>query len=236
MLIDVGFSIRQIERRLEKAGIGLRDLEVVLISHEHSDHMRALDGVIRQTDLPVHMSSGIIDLLHIPYPGRIRAFHPGEPIDFKGCRVLPFSVPHDALDPVGFCIIDLESGFKTTVITDIGFPSLLAKEMSRGSDLLVIEANHDIDMLLSGGYPWPLKQRIMGDFGHLSNEQAAELVEDSLSPELKHIFLAHLSEENNKPDLALSKVREVLERRGFGHIGVEISFQDSVISWEFGEG
>jgi phosphoribosyl 1,2-cyclic phosphodiesterase len=234
MLIDVGFSIRQLERRLGEAGVGFGDLDLILISHEHSDHIKALDCVMRQTDLPIYVSSGLIDLIRPPYPGRVQAFHPGEPMEFKGCRILPFPVPHDALDPVGFCIVDLEDGFKATIMTDIGFPSLLAKEVARGSNLLVLEANHELDMLLSSGYPWPLKQRIMGDFGHLSNEQAAELVESSLCPELQHIFLVHLSEENNRPDLAASRVRDVLEGKGFGHIGLGISLQNSVVSWRRG--
>jgi phosphoribosyl 1,2-cyclic phosphodiesterase len=216
MLIDVGFSIRQLERRLGEAGVGFGDLDLILISNEHSDHIKALDCVKRQTDHPIYVSSGL------------------EPMEFKGCRILPFPVPHDALDPVGFCIVDLEDGFKATIMTDIGFPSLLAKEVARGSNLLVLEANHELDMLLSSGYPWPLKQRIMGDFGHLSNEQAAELVESSLCPELQHIFLVHLSEENNRPDLAASRVRDVLEGKGFGHIGLGISLQNSVVSWKRG--
>ena len=214
ILIDAGLSARQIEQRLRQIGRSPAALDGVLISHEHSDHIQGVGALARRYKLPIYTNSatwrrgrhvvGVVDDL--------REFWTGTPFVLKDLVVDPFSLPHDADDPVAFRI----SWRRRTmaVVTDLGYASQLVRERVRGCHLLVLEANHDDAMLKAGPYPWPLKQRIGGKSGHLSNLQSGELLRDVLHDELEHVVLAHLSEINNRPDLARLTAQEILGSRG----------------------
>jgi phosphoribosyl 1,2-cyclic phosphodiesterase len=214
ILIDAGLSARQIEQRLRQIGRSPAALDGVLISHEHSDHIQGVGALARRYKLPIYANSatwrrgrhvvGVVDDL--------REFWTGAPFVLKDLVVDPFSLPHDADDPVAFRI----SWRRRTmaVVTDLGYASQLVRERVRGCHLLVLEANHDDAMLKAGPYPWPLKQRIGGKSGHLSNLQSAQLLRDALHDELEHVVLAHLSETNNRPDLARLTAQEIVGSRG----------------------
>jgi phosphoribosyl 1,2-cyclic phosphodiesterase len=214
ILVDAGLSARQIEQRLRQIGRSPAALDGVLISHEHSDHIQGVGALARRYKLPIYTNSatwrrgrhvmGVVD--------ELREFWTGAPFALKDLVVDPFSLPHDADDPVAFRI----SWRRRTmaVVTDLGYASQLVRERIRGCHLLVLEANHDDAMLKAGPYPWPLKQRIGGKSGHLSNLQSGELLRDVVHDELEHVVLAHLSEINNRPDLARLTAQEILGSRG----------------------
>ena len=230
ILIDAGISLRRISRSLGDMGIAVTDLDAVVLSHEHEDHSRA---VVRMSGVPVYVSGETVGFWKKKRNGHgrgngagppkaagsgngsmgeLREFHPGTPFRINDLTVTPFSVAHDAIDPVGFTVTD--GRVKVGIVTDIGKPTALVRESLKDCDALVLESNHDREMLFSGSYPAYLKQRISGGHGHLSNDQSASLLGDVLHDGLKCVLLAHLSESNNTPEMALGRSLEVLRRRG----------------------
>jgi phosphoribosyl 1,2-cyclic phosphodiesterase len=213
ILIDAGLSAREIERRLRQIERSPETLDGVLISHEHSDHIQGVGVLARRYKLPVYANPatwrraqhivGVVD--------DRREFGTGIAFALKDLVVDPFSLPHDADDPVAFRLSWRRRAM--AIVTDLGYPSQLVRERIRGCHLLVLEANHDDAMLKAGPYPWPLKQRIGGKSGHLSNLQSSQLLRDVLHDELEHVILAHLSEINNLPDLARLTAQEILGSR-----------------------
>jgi phosphoribosyl 1,2-cyclic phosphodiesterase len=228
ILIDAGLSAREIERRLRQIERSPAALDGVLISHEHSDHIHGVGALARRYKLPVYANSatwqraqhvvGLVDDL--------REFWTGAPFVIKDLVIDPFSLPHDADDPVAFRLTWRRRSM--AIVTDLGYPSQLVRERIRGCHLLVLEANHDDAMLKAGPYPWPLKQRIGGKSGHLSNLQSSQLLRDVLHDELEHVVLAHLSEINNHPELARLTAQEVLGARG---TGLGVASQREVSAW-----
>jgi phosphoribosyl 1,2-cyclic phosphodiesterase len=228
ILIDAGLSAREIERRLRSINRTPESLDGILISHEHADHIQGVGALARRFKLPVHANpgtwqkarhvAGAVDDLH--------EFCTGTPFALKDLLIDPFSLPHDAENPVAFRI----SWHRRTIaiVTDLGYPSQLVRERLKRCHLLVLEANHDGAMLQAGPYPWPLKQRIGGKSGHLSNLQSSELLRDVLHDELEHVVLAHLSETNNLPDLARLTTQEVLGNR---NTRLSIASQRDVSDW-----
>jgi phosphoribosyl 1,2-cyclic phosphodiesterase len=214
VLIDAGLSAREIERRLRQIDRSPTALDGVLISHEHSDHIQGVGALARRYKLPVYANLATWQRAqHIV--GMVddrREFWTGAPFVLKDLVVDPFSLPHDADDPVAFRLTWRRRSM--AIVTDLGYPSQLVRERIRGCQLLVIEANHDDAMLRAGPYPWPLKQRIGGKSGHLSNLQSSQLLRDVLHDELEDVVLAHLSEINNHPDLARLTAQEMLGSRG----------------------
>ena len=206
ILVDAGISLKQIGLRLSKLGVGLSDLDAVIVTHEHSDHTSA----IRKIGLPVHVARATSHLWYDKV-NSLREFDTDTSFTIKDLFITPFSVPHDALDPVGFSI-ESGNGKKTGVVTDIGSVTALVRERLRGSNALVIEFNHDNDILLYSHYPWDLKQRIRGRLGHLSNHQAAELLSELVHCGLKHVVLAHLSQVNNRPEVAFESASKALRK------------------------
>ena len=207
VLIDAGLGTRPTAERLRKVGRSLDEVEAIFLSHEHSDHVRGLGSLSRNLTIPVYTN-----LEHLPEvsgdPKDVRCFKVGESFSFKDLTITPFPVLHDCYDPVGFVIES--GGAKVGVITDLGSVTKLVIERLKGSNLIIIEANHDEEMLKNGPYPWELKQRVAGREGHLSNREAGEAIAQLLHQELNHIFLAHLSRENNLPSLAYSTVSDHL--------------------------
>lgn len=213
LLIDAGLSLLQIRQRLGALGLDPGTVRAVALTHEHSDHVGALGVILRRTDWAVLATAATRTAvqrsqdLTIP-PERWVELHAGRPCDWAGWRVLPFALPHDAEDPVAFRV---EAGATAAaVVTDLGHPTALVADHLRDLDLLVLEANHDVEMLREGTYPPQLKARILSRVGHLSNAAMAELLARVLSPRLRQVVLAHLSESNNHPDLARFAAEEVL--------------------------
>ena len=213
LLIDAGISLRQIRQRLEALGRDFGEVQALALTHEHSDHIGALGVILRRTDWAIlataetRRAAEKAQGLTIPADRWIELVA-GRAQDWDGWRVLPFALPHDAADPVAYRV---EAGGQAlAVVTDLGHPTALVADHLQDLDLLVLEANHDVDMLREGDYPPHLKARILSRVGHLSNASMAELLSRVLAPRLKRLVLAHLSESNNHPDLARFAAEEVL--------------------------
>jgi phosphoribosyl 1,2-cyclic phosphodiesterase len=188
------------QRGLDPAG-----LDAILVTHEHTDHVRGIERLVRRHRLPVYLTAGTFQetaALHaLPDVCQVAC---GREFRINTLAVRPFSISHDARDPAGFTIG--ANGSRIGVATDLGHVTALVREHLRGCRLLILEANHDPDLLMNGPYPWFLKQRIRGRNGHLSNQESGGLLADILHPGLEQVVLAHLSETNNRPERALAEV------------------------------
>ncbi len=201
ILIDAGLSASEILRRLSLVGIGEGELDAILISHEHTDHTRGAGTLARKLKIPLLLSYPTSREMHaLLKKVEVIEFESGYPFIFKDLLIDPFPITHDASDPVGF-LIECRDG-KIGIATDLGIATRLVKDKLKGVRALVLESNHDEEMLLNGPYPWHLKQRIRSRHGHLSNVESAELLDEIIHPGLEGVFLAHLSEVNNAPDVA----------------------------------
>jgi len=213
LLVDAGVSYLQIRTRLEGLGWDPGCIQAIAITHEHSDHIAAIPVLLRRTPwcfLATPETLKAVSRIHeieIPLERWI-PLKPGAALDWEGWRILPFAIPHDAEDPVAYRIE--HKGFAAAVATDLGHATALVADHCQDLDLLVLEANHDVTMLREGSYPPPLKSRILSRVGHLSNEASAELLARCLSPRLRTVVLAHLSEQNNDPTLARFAAEEIL--------------------------
>jgi phosphoribosyl 1,2-cyclic phosphodiesterase len=212
-LVDAGLSGRETERRLASLGLAGEDLHAILVTHEHHDHIGGIGPLARRFDLPVHIDRQTYAALpKIGKIDRLELFHAGERFSCRGLTIETFATTHDAVNPVGFVIQSTEG--KIGFATDLGRPTRLVAEQLKGCRVLVIEANHDEQMLWDGPYPWPLKQRIRGSHGHLSNSETRQLVETLCWPGLEALFLAHLSEENNCPNLVAELFSQTFQEQG----------------------
>jgi len=227
ILVDAGLSCRETTRRLAQVGLESSRLQAICLTHEHADHCSGLPVLQRRLDLPLYANTGTIEAVEqdsrlggLPW----NVFATGSPFEIGDLRIEPFSVPHDSYDPVGFAV--LSGCVRAGIVTDMGVATGAVRERLRECHLLVIESNHDEDLLKEAERPWSLKQRIMGRQGHLSNAQAGELIAEIAGPRLKTVFLAHLSSACNSPDLALDTVRRALEANGHDQIGVKLTYQD----------
>lgn len=212
-LVDAGLSGRETERRLATLGLSGEDLHGILVTHEHHDHVGGIGPLARRFNLPVHIDQQTHAAL--PKLGKIEQlelFSAGETFNFRELTINTFSTTHDAVNPVGFVIESTEG--KIGFATDLGISTRLVADRLQGCRVLVIEANHDEQMLLDGPYPWQLKQRIRSRHGHLSNSETCLLLEKVNWSGLEALFLAHLSEENNCPDLVAGMFREALSNNG----------------------
>lgn len=211
VLIDAGISAKRIEQGLTEVGVKPKELSAICITHEHSDHVKGLGVLARKYEIPIYGTEKTLEEI-----GRMKSLgeYPKEllqpilpDVDFKvGDMVMePFHIDHDAADPVAYRV---RAGQKSlAVITDLGHYSQYTIDHLLNLDAVLLESNHDLRMLETGPYPYYLKRRIMGDFGHLSNENAGRLLNCILNDRLKYIMLGHLSKENNMPELAFETVR-----------------------------
>ena len=206
LLIDAGFSGVEIERRLKVRGIKPEDIDAILVSHEHGDHIQGVGVLARRYDLPVYINKKTLQAASSQL-GNIdnkKIFECGSSFIINKLKIHPFSISHDAADTTGFTV--KKNKIKVGIATDLGIATSMVKEHLKGSSLLVLEANHDPEMLSNGPYPWYLKQRIKGRTGHLSNVDSKKLLEEIKHDQLGHMILAHLSGKNNTPDKALCEV------------------------------
>lgn len=211
LLIDAGISCRKITTRLKTCGLTMGDLDGILITHEHSDHICGLNTLVKHHDTPVYASNGTCAAIVHKIPQAresLMAFPAGSYFELGGFTVTSFATPHDAADPVGYLISD---GEKTAAImTDLGMIPEPIAEMVTGADTVLLETNHDIDMLRRGPYPYPLQERILGQFGHLCNEVAADFAVHLARTGTHTLILAHLSKDNNTPEMAEFTVKKLL--------------------------
>ena len=230
LLIDAGLSARELRKRLDSIGIEAESLDALLITHEHGDHVRGLGPLVRQLDLPVYLQTDLARKLpDVGKPECVQEFVDGEEFTIKDLTIRPFAITHDCLAPVGFTL-DGELG-KVGVATDLGIVTRLVTECLQGCRALVLETNHDEELLRDGPYPWKLKQRVRSNHGHLSNNAAGNLLQSLLWNGLETVFLGHLSETNNRPDLAVEVVREVLEKQNICEPQVLLGKQQLPVLW-----
>ena len=212
ILIDAGLSGKQIEKRMARRALDPKSLDAILVTHEHNDHIRGVGVLARRYDLPVFITRETWQSA-CRQIGKINKQHfitCGQPFNIDGLAIHPFALSHDAADPTGFTITCGQC--KIGMATDLGVVTNLVREHLREAHLLVIEANHDPEMLLHGPYPWALKQRISSRMGHLSNSDAQKLITELKGDHLKYVILAHLSETNNTPEKAYKEVCIALEK------------------------
>lgn len=210
VLVDVGISGKRIEAGLNLIDLTAKEIDGILITHEHSDHIKGLGVIARKYQIPVYATGGTVDAMSRmntlgKFPeGIFREIREDEPFSIKDLTVNPFTIPHDAAQPVGYRFSC--NGHSVGIATDLGKYNEYIVENLQNLDALLLEANHDIRMLQVGKYPYYLKQRILGDRGHLSNENAGRLLCRLLHDNLKAVFLGHLSKENNYEELAYETV------------------------------
>ena len=212
ILVDAGFSAKRIVERLAAQDVRPEDLAGICLTHEHTDHIRGAGVLARRYDIPIYAtaetlkrSQGIIG--NIP---RVNIIENSQEFTIEAFEIRAFTISHDAVDPVGYLI--QSQGIRTGICTDIGHATHLVRERLAGCHSLVLEMNHDVNMLLAGSYPWPLKQRIRSRVGHLSNDDGGELLSKLWNENLQHVFLVHLSKENNLPELAHLVARQTLDQ------------------------
>ena len=227
LLIDAGLSAKMIVDKLAQIKVDIQQIDAVLITHEHIDHIRGLGVLCSKFNIPVFSNSetakAIMAQSH--HPLKFKIFSTGESFVYGDIEVHPFTIQHDAVDPVAFTFAF--EGMKIGVCADLGFASTLVESRLRDCDYLYVEANHQPDMVHASARPMVYKQRVLGRQGHLSNESCAQLIRSVLHKNLKHVYLAHLSSECNAPELALKIVREMLQSCG-STVSVSIAQQDVI--------
>ncbi len=226
ILIDAGFSLRQIRTRLATIGRTPESLTGILITHEHSDHIQGLAQLGEKLRIPIYCNRPTQEAIQYQLKIKIdcRLFTTGASFEVGELGVDTFSIPHDAQDPVGYLVRTPHGnlGF----LTDLGHATRLVLERIRPAHVLVLESNHDVKMLQDCPHrPWSLKQRILGRHGHLSNEAAADAAEQIMTAELRHLYLGHLSRQCNDPDLALRVMQQRLTKIGAAHVHLEVTSQ-----------
>lgn len=215
ILVDAGLSGKKIEESLKSINENPAEIKAIFVTHEHIDHIQGVGVLSRRYNIPVYANSNTWEAMQTKI-GKMKEENIkilDEEISLEDIAILPFDISHDAAKPVGFNI--LWKNKKISLLTDTGCVNSSIKQNIEDSELLLIETNHDIELLKVGSYPWPLKKRIMSDHGHLSNETAAILLSEILTKGNETVLLAHLSQENNFPELAYKTVSNILTENGF---------------------
>jgi phosphoribosyl 1,2-cyclic phosphodiesterase len=227
ILIDAGFSGRQIRQRLAEIGRTPESLHGILVTHEHSDHIHGVLSLCGKLRIPLYCNRLTMEAIeqHFEQKFDCRVFVTGNSFEVGDVVVETFSVPHDAYDPVGFLL--RAGGVTVGFLTDLGHATRLVVERVREANILLLEANHDVKMLQDDPKrPWSLKQRILSRHGHLSNAAAADVIEEIVTAQLRHLYLGHLSRDCNRPDLAFQVLSDRLQKLGVTHVKVEVTCQE----------
>jgi phosphoribosyl 1,2-cyclic phosphodiesterase len=226
VLIDAGLTGKQIETRLSSIGVNPATLQGIVVSHEHSDHIKGVGVMARRYGFPVWMTQGTLDGSKKTFTGaeRVRVIAQDEGFSIGDLAFQPFPLPHDAADPVNYVVSDGSASM--AVATDMGVMTQLVYQRLKSVDLVVIEANYDRKMLMDGPYPWDLKKRISGRHGHLPNDGAAETLCDLAEEGMQQAVLAHLSEQNNHPDLARKTCQDMFTKRGIRRFPLTVALQE----------
>lgn len=228
ILLDAGISAKKLELLLQERNVEIGNIHAILVTHEHADHIKGLGAIARKYELPIYankktweeLDRGIGEIAE----AKRQVVATGETFEIGSMQIESYSISHDAADPVGYSF--LENGEKLSVATDLGYMSSKVKEKIADSDVLVLESNHDIEMLRIGKYPWNIKRRILSDIGHLSNEAAAEGLADIWCKRTKRVYLAHLSRDHNFLELARMTVEQILLEKGIT-VGEQVKLMDT---------
>jgi phosphoribosyl 1,2-cyclic phosphodiesterase len=220
ILVDAGLSARETFKRMEQVGESPHSLSAIVVTHEHCDHVSGLGTLAKRLRVPVYMTGATHQAFERserdqdqegPLLERCEHFRAGYAFQIGDISVTPFTIPHDAADPVAFTF--RVEGIKIAVVTDLGYMPASVAQHIRGCDLLMIEANHDLEMLRIGPYPWSVKQRVMSRLGHLSNDALADFLRSEYDGGAAFVVLAHLSEHNNHPEIARTTAERALSDR-----------------------
>ena len=227
LLIDAGISLKQIKERLESIGESIENIDAVLITHEHSDHIRGLDMLIKRYQIPVLANAQTAKALafSLKQTPKYKIFSTGETFEFGDILIHPFSIQHDTVDPIA--ITAKIDGVKFGICTDLGFATSLVKKHLEECHCLYLESNHEPSMVHASPRPMIYKQRVLSRQGHLSNEACASLLKEVSHKDLKHVYLAHLSSECNHPEVAFMKSKNVLDELLI-EAKLSIAYQDKI--------
>ena len=230
ILIDAGLSCRELMRRLETVQADPKALDALVVTHEHVDHMRGAGPLARLLDIPVYINRSTFrkSLKTLGNLSKPMTIHTGQTITINDLSIETFTKCHDTADPMGLVLSS--DGAKLGLITDLGRSTQVVEDRLRGCRALIIEFNHDQRMLEDGPYPWEVKRRIKGPEGHLSNQQAGELLEAVAHKDLDLVILAHLSRVNNDELRAFKEAKDALTRRGLKNTKIVVSRQDYPVS------
>ena len=229
ILIDAGLSAKRTAERLAEIGERIEDVDAICVTHEHGDHIAGIRVIQKKYGIPVYVNAGTLDGIRASKQGGevvCRQFTTGSPFEIGDLGLEPFSIPHDAYEPVGF--VARSGAHSIGVATDIGIVTHLLREKLRACQVVVIEANHDEELLHEAERPWSLKQRILSNQGHLSNRAAAGLISEIAGEGLEHLFLAHLSSDCNSPLRALQAFETELAEAGHDHVNVWMTSGDGI--------
>ena len=227
ILIDAGFSGRDLEQRIEAVGVSVSSLAGIIISHDHGDHTRGMGILARRFGVPLHLTEKTRLACHALLSGKekIVRYASSERFMIGPFEIQPFLTVHDAADPVAIAVEHKPTGSRMGIATDLGRPTASVRASLRNCHVLILEANHDEAMLWNGPYPWSVKQRIASSHGHLSNRAAADLAKELFHPGLGAVILAHLSVHCNSTRMALEIPERVLDRLGFKGT-LQVALQD----------
>jgi phosphoribosyl 1,2-cyclic phosphodiesterase len=227
ILIDCGFGTRTLAGRLKTIGVKPESIDACLVTHEHTDHMSGAVSAAKRWGWTLYATDGTA--IGGQMRGKhVRLFSPGVTLDFPHMTVTSTRIPHDAVEPVGFVVESRSTGARAALFYDIGYVTRRIAKACESLDILVIESNHDEHMLHNGSYPVSLKRRIASRLGHLSNPEAGRFAKEMVHKDLKHVVLAHLSEENNTPTLAMTCMRGAMARTRFKGT-ITAAKQDAVV-------
>lgn len=236
VLVDCGLPAKELAKRLAEAGETADRICAVVITHEHSDHIKGLSTLCKHLNITVHISKGALAAARIKDEKSLvigEYLSPLKPFEIGHLQLTPIPVPHDSVDPMVF---RLEyKGTKMAIVTDLGHIPKYVSEQLKGCDALVIESNHDLDRLKACRYPWSIKQRVLSRNGHLSNNETARFLCEEFDGVARHIILAHLSRENNHPEIARMMAEEALASRAplaaLQHDLVKVAYSDRPLGW-----
>jgi phosphoribosyl 1,2-cyclic phosphodiesterase len=229
ILIDAGLSAKRIEQLLQEREVSAKEFDAILVTHEHSDHIKGLGAVARKYDLPIYANEKTWEELNkqigVIAEDKQCVIETGATLEIGSIQIQSYGISHDAAEPVGYCIYDGEE--KLSLATDLGYMSGKVKEQIQDSDVLILESNHDIELLRMGKYPWNIKRRILSDLGHLSNVAAGEGLCEVLGGRTKRVYLAHLSRDHNMMDLARMTVGNIMQDNGISTTDERVTLKDT---------